>query len=436
MKTTIVGCLIFGAATFTALAPLLSIRPYEELYNMSDVVVVAKPLATKDTDEKTTLRTRIQIVGVSTEFQIIAGLKGAASLKQLTVHHYRFASPDDAPMVNCPNLAWFDPKKSTRYLLFLQRESDGRYAPFDQDDPALTSLLALEGTEWDKMTPDTYMTWLDTKKWRGESPNPGVAISPEIKPAGRAEGSLHEAAMNGKLEKAKALIKSNPELVFSLHGDMTPLQFAARYGEKDVAELLLANKAEVEARSSIGWTPLMHAAMAGHKEMVELLLAKGANVNYQDDSGRSALLLAAESGHTEAAALLLAHGADVNAKCRRGYAPLHAAAVDSRRDLVDLLVAHNADYNIQDAAAVGDLERVKALVKYNPGITSGTDFCGSTALFWAVVQGHKNIVEFLLANRADVNAKRAVDGMTPLNMAVRFGKKDIADLLRQHGGKE
>jgi ankyrin repeat protein len=49
--------------------------------------------------------------------------------------------------------------------------------------------------------------------------------------------------------------------------------------------------------------------------------------------------------------------------------------------------------------------------------------------------GYKDVVEFLLANKADVNAK-ANNGDTPLHLAVTHGLLVIADLLRQHGGTE
>jgi ankyrin repeat protein len=42
-------------------------------------------------------------------------------------------------------------------------------------------------------------------------------------------------------------------------------------------------------------------------------------------------------------------------------------------------------------------------------------------------------VELLLANH--VNAKNK-DGHTPLHYALEKGHKDVADLLRQHGGHE
>ena len=311
MKPIIAACLILGSTAFTAGARGISILSYEELHDRSDIVVVVKPVSTKDTHEKTIIpriMREFPLVGLSTEFEVIANLKGDKSLKRLVVHHYRLEDPH-LPIINAPNFASFNPKGAARYLLFLQRESDGRYAPLDQVDPIWTSMLAVSD-EWDKMTSDSYRAWMDAKRWLRERPSLGKAISPEITREGRAEASLHEAAMNGKLEKAKALIKANPDLVFRHESDsgLTALQFAAQYGHKDVAELLLANKAEVEAKSNIGWTPLFYAVRGGHKEMVEMLLANKADVN-------------AQAGNS-------------------GWTPLHEARLFRDDDLVDLLRRH------------------------------------------------------------------------------------------------
>ncbi|MFZ1049620.1 MAG: ankyrin repeat domain-containing protein [Candidatus Sulfotelmatobacter sp.] len=54
---------------------------------------------------------------------------------------------------------------------------------------------------------------------------------------------------------------------------------------------------------------------------------------------------------------------------------------------------------------------------------------------WAAIKGYKNVAELLLANKADVNAKTH-NGATLLLYADKRGYKDIADLLRQHGGFE
>jgi ankyrin repeat protein len=60
---------------------------------------------------------------------------------------------------------------------------------------------------------------------------------------------------------------------------------------------------------------------------------------------------------------------------------------------------------------------------------------GMTPLHEAAFRSHKDVVTLLLANKADVNAKDG-SGHTPLFYAVGGGKKDVAELLRQHGGHE
>ena len=89
-------------------------------------------------------------------------------------------------------------------------------------------------------------------------------------------GEIHDAARKGDLEKVKALLKDNPELVLQKEnsGD-TPLHWAAFGSHKDVAKLLLANKAEVTAKNSKGETPMHMAADRGYKDVAELLRQHG-----------------------------------------------------------------------------------------------------------------------------------------------------------------
>jgi ankyrin repeat protein len=85
---------------------------------------------------------------------------------------------------------------------------------------------------------------------------------------------------------------------------------------------------------------------------------------------------------------------------------------------------------IHEAAAGGNLERVKSLLKENPDLAFSRDANGMTALHRAVTQGRKDMVMLLLLNKADVNAKaNDNDGGTALHMAVGGGNKEIAALL-------
>jgi ankyrin repeat protein len=123
-------------------------------------------------------------------------------------------------------------------------------------------------------------------------------------------GEIHDAAKSGDLEKVKALLKNNPDFVFSRDDKYggTPLQWTVVYGHKAVAELLLASKAEVNAKTITGQTPLHYAASKGHWDVTELLLANYAEVNSKATNGFTPLHEAALYGHKDVAELLRQHG--------------------------------------------------------------------------------------------------------------------------------
>jgi hypothetical protein len=87
---------------------------------------------------------------------------------------------------------------------------------------------------------------------------------------------------------------------------------------------------------------------------------------------------------------------------------------------------------IHDAAKNGDLATVQILIKSDPNLVSSKDDDGMTPLHWATKNGHKEVVEFLLAHKAEVNAK-AGDLSTPLYLAAVYDRRDIAEVLLAHG---
>ena len=64
---------------------------------------------------------------------------------------------------------------------------------------------------------------------------------------------------------------------------------------------------------------------------------------------------------------------------------------------------------------------------------------GMTPLHAAAREGLKEVVELLIAEGADVNAKITSGGSnkskTPLDFAIQYKKPETANLLRKHGGK-
>jgi len=118
----------------------------QELCDKADLVVIAKPISTQETTEEAVLPecANVHVIGLSTEFDVFAVMRGDRELKKVVLHHYRLADPKRM-MINAPHLASFDPKLSTRYLMFLHREADGRYSPVaGQTDPAGKSVFRLQ----------------------------------------------------------------------------------------------------------------------------------------------------------------------------------------------------------------------------------------------------------------------------------------------------
>ncbi len=84
----------------------------------------------------------------------------------------------------------------------------------------------------------------------------------------------------------------------------------------------------------------------------------------------TALHLAVENGRTDVASMLLKLGADPNhpSDMYDGWSPLLIAAGRQSRPLVELLLAHGARVDAWEAAALGDLARLSAIVDESPAI--------------------------------------------------------------------
>lgn len=85
------------------------------------------------------------------------------------------------------------------------------------------------------------------------------------------------------------------------------------------------------------------------------------------------------------------------------------------------------------AASNGDLPRVKEMVSQKTNVNARAFDDGQTALIAAARGGKQNVVEFLVANGADINLKDA--GGTPLYWAAFEGQIATYNYLRAHGAR-
>jgi hypothetical protein len=87
---------------------------------------------------------------------------------------------------------------------------------------------------------------------------------------------------------------------------------------------------------------------------------------------------------------------------------------------------------IHDAAKNGNLAGVQAELDKGVNVIEKEDNYGRTPLHHASTNGHKKIVELLIAKGADVNAKSKFEN-TPLNLAAFWGHKEIVELFIAKG---
>ncbi len=245
----------------------------------------------------------------------------------------------------------------------------------------------------------------------------------------------------------------------------------------EMLDLLIENGADVNARDVEGRTVLMRVAGATSHPFetderkarnvirwtgaITALLEHGADPSMRDAVGRTALEYAERRGFSEVASLLpwtneaalrkaiaacnpkvfcgrrspasvdslsylLEQGADPDAPDFYGRTVLMHAADAGYAEIVEVLLVHGADPNVPVKRA----ERLFYLYFSGSQFERGDE--GATALMVAVLAGHAEIVEMLLAQGADVNV-RAAEGLTAWLAAAFSGSLEIIRVLVEHG---
>jgi ankyrin repeat protein len=189
---------------------------------------------------------------------------------------------------------------------------------------------------------------------------------------------------------------------------------------------LILVAAQASRPEPITWkhSRLLAVAKAGNLDQVKTLLRQNPGLaKMTDKNGWTALHLAARGGHLAVVILLLDKGADVNARTtdrwvgryarRGGVAPLHMAAYSGRLEVVTTLIARGAKLNPRDG-------------------------WGFSALHYAVQGGNAAVVQLLLdkgVHRTKPDNPWARESVTPLHLAARRGRLDLAELLIVRGAR-
>ncbi len=122
-----------------------------------------------------------------------------------------------------------------------------------------------------------------------------------------------------------------------------------------------------------------------------------------------------------------------NSLCRRPCPTLWQLAALTLFVLVQAGIAFGSEAHTLDLAiGNGDLQKVKQLIAEHPDLLTSIGSLGATPLHYAVAVGGEEIVEFLLANKANVSLKDSA-GNTPLHYAAVVNNKTAIEQLLAHG---
>jgi len=293
---------------------------------------------------------------------------------------------------------------------------------------------------------------------------------------------LHLAAALGKKEMIKLLAcqyDANVNVIDSF--GHAPLDDAFENGHEDVIDLLQSLGASLQLDSDLasfrlcylaycndfrirllikagypinepdydGRTCLHLAAAEGHLEMVKLLTELGADLAAVDSFGENAVTSASKGGHLEIVDWLLSNGSPRVQETQfcnlsRFHHRLHfcfppeieASRLSSRADLSYPGAEFGIEFSVLAClyARFGNLADLASLMEKNNFETNLEDYDMRTPLHIACVNGHADIVGFLLRHGANPNA---IDrwGRSPIWDALSNNRIDIVKTLMLYGGR-
>jgi ankyrin repeat protein len=184
---------------------------------------------------------------------------------------------------------------------------------------------------------------------------------------------------------------------------VAPIHLAIAAGGAGMVTNLHERGAVLGLRHPEEGAPVLMAVERRDHEVLRELLSLGANPLVVAKDGRSALELALDRRDFSAGQLLAEHGATPKGM-------LYDAVRAQDRELVEFLLARGADPSPEGAesplvAAVqaDDPAMALALLKAGAKVPKGKVFAGQSLFHLALVRGHREVVQELLKNGAEVN---------------------------------
>ncbi|XP_046562242.1 ankyrin repeat domain-containing protein 50-like [Haliotis rubra] len=247
------------------------------------------------------------------------------------------------------------------------------------------------------------------------------------------------AAEHGHKEVVELLVTHGADLSLSVKGRDDILHIACNRGQFDVVKYLLSlNSVDINSMGYKKRTPVMVAAEHGHKEVVELLVTHGADLSLSVKGRDDILHIACKSGQFDVVKYLLSlNSVDINSRGYKKRTPVMTAGERGKKKIVELLVKHGADLShraplagniLNLACRGGKIEVVKYVLSLNTVDINTRGIKKRTPVMIAAAHGHKEVVELLVKNEADLSLRDS-NGKNVIELAREGGHLEVVQYV-------
>jgi ankyrin repeat protein len=168
--------------------------------------------------------------------------------------------------------------------------------------------------------------------------------------------------------------------------------------------------------------------------LLSLLVAVAAGMQAEPDK-INRLLAAIRKGNADEVRELLDGDASLVDARSGGVSAMRLALYYRQNAIVNVFIERGANLDVFDAAAGGQLVRLRALLRTAPQLANSQSTDGATPLGLAAFFGRRDAVEVLLDAGANINtlATNPAFPFAPLHSAMSAGHRDVFDLLLARG---
>lgn len=132
-----------------------------------------------------------------------------------------------------------------------------------------------------------------------------------------------------------------------------------------------------------------------------------------------ALFAAIKKGERDAVERMLQADPAIAGACdANGLSALLTALYHGKQEVAAAILARRPALTVFEAAAIGDVEAVRADLEHDPALANATSPDGYSPLGLAAFFKHREVVRLLIARGADVRSASRDQGFTPLHSAV------------------